>query len=154
MLKISCQASSVLLIRRERWWRCLIILHLFFYSSKSFCKFWILVKNRRRRWCVVIIGRLCGAETEKRGRRRRAVVFYSFLCRGTWGRLPGENHRMKNIGLTNLPHTLGMAVFWCLFKSDPVVGVLEIAQLPCHCFSSNLGGRQGIINHWSFHPHS
>ena len=92
LLKISCQASSVLLIRRERWWRCLIILDLFLYSSKSFCKFWILVKNRRRRWCVVIIGGLCGTETEKRGRRRRSVVFYSLLCRGTWGRLPGENH--------------------------------------------------------------
>ena len=40
-----------------------------------------------------------------------------------------------------------MAVFWCLFKCDPVVGVLEIAQLPCHCFSSNLGGRQETISH-------
>ena len=89
LLKISRLASSVLLMRKDRRWRRLIILHLFLFSSKSFCKIWILVKNRRRWWCVVIIGRLCGAETEKRGRRRRAVVFYSLLCRGTWGRLPG-----------------------------------------------------------------
>ena len=44
---------------------------------------------------MVIVGRLCGAETEKRGRRRRAVVFYSLLCRGPWGRLPGENHGVE-----------------------------------------------------------